>query len=159
MGDDLRSQWLVFVLRYQSLKLNLIFYYYYFCTEWFQTEKEFTIVFEEMSPQELNKSHQALSVKTAKPNFNGNSFFLTLWLSQFPAYPSPLGICRAFVILFWKSCKCPTVGLKNIVQIPHPGTTPKLYFPVNKLKIPFLWEISNSPIETCEPPTQIAPSS
>ena len=70
---------------------------------------------------------------------------------------------RAFVILFLlfiqnKSSKCPTVGLKNIVQIPHPGTTPKLYFRVNKLKIPFLWEISNSPIKTCEPPTQIAPS-
>ena len=35
-----------------------------------------------------------------------------------------------------------TVGLKNRVQIPHSGTTPKLYFPVNKLKIPYLWEIS-----------------
>ena len=72
------------------------------------------------------------------------------------AHPPPPGICRAFVILFWKSCKCPTVGLENILLIPHPGTTPKLYFPVNKLKIPFLWEISNSPIKTCEPPTQIA---
>ena len=27
------------------------------------------------------------------------------------AHPSPGIICRAFVILFWKSCKCPTVGL------------------------------------------------
>ena len=35
-----------------------------------------------------------------------------------------------------------TVGLKNRVQIPHSGTTPKLYFPVNKLQIPYLWEIS-----------------
>ena len=109
-----------------------------------------------MSRQELNKSLQTLSVKTAKWNFNGNSFFFSLWLRQFQACPSPRP--RAFVILFWKSCKCPTVGLKNIVQIPHPGTTPKLYFRVNKLKIPFLWEISNSPIKTCEPPTQIAPS-
>ena len=115
-----------------------------------------------MSPQELNKSLQALSVKTAKPNFNGNSFFFLHYGSvnsqRAHSPPHIPGICRTFVILFWKSCKCPTVGLKNIVQIPHPGTTPKLYFPVNKLKIPFLWEISNSPIKTCEPPTQIAPS-
>ena len=85
----------------------------------------------------------------------GTAFFLQNGsVNSQRAHPAP----RAFVILFWKSCKCPTVGLKNIVQIPHPGTTPKLYFPVNKLKIPFLWEISNSPIKTCEPPTQIAPS-
>ena len=46
-----------------------------------------------------------------------------------PATPSPApGICRVFVILFWRSCKCPTMGLKNEVQLPHPGTTPKLYF-------------------------------
>ena len=60
-------------------------------TEWFQTEKEFTTVFEDMSPQELNKSLQALSVKTAKPNFNGNSLFFSLWLNQFPPPP---GICN-----------------------------------------------------------------
>ena len=24
--------------------------------------------------------------------------------------PPPPGICHAFVILFWESCKCPTVG-------------------------------------------------
>ena len=28
-------------------------------------------------------------------------------LSQFQVHPSPPGFCRAFVILFWKSCKCP----------------------------------------------------
>ena len=143
-------------MRYQSLKLNLIFYYLFFFTEWFQTEKEFRIVFEEISPQakQIPSSFICKNCKT-------ESF--TLWPSQFPAWPSPHppGLCRAFVILFWKSCKCPTVGLKNIVQIPYPGTTPNLYFPVNKLKIPFLWETSNSPIKTektCEPPTQIAPS-
>ena len=31
-------------------------------------------------------------------------------LSQFQACPFLPGICRAFVILFWKSSKCPTVG-------------------------------------------------
>ena len=77
-------------MRYQSLKLNLILLLLLlFFTGWFQTEKEFTTVFEEMSPQELNKSLQALSVKTAKPNFNGNSFFFSLSLSQFQACPYP----------------------------------------------------------------------
>ena len=85
------------------------------------------------------------------------------------AHSPTLGICRAFVILFQKSCKCPTVGLKNRVQMPHPGTTPKLYFPVNKLQIPCLlacvagvergrgqatclWEISNDLTKTREAP-------
>ena len=45
-----------------------------------------------------------------------------------PPPPPPQGICRVFVILFWKSCKCPTMGVKNGVQMPHPGKTPKLYF-------------------------------
>ena len=56
------------------------------------------------------------------------------------AYGSVLQACPpgAFVILFWKAAN-PTVGLKNRVQMPHPGTTPKLYFPVNKLQMPYLW--------------------
>ena len=67
-----------------------------------------------------------------------------------PSAPIPhlKGICRAFLILFLEnlqrpyrgakhSYKNPTVGLKNRVQMPHPGTTPKLHFPVNKLQIPF----------------------
>ena len=44
-----------------------------------------------------------------------------IWLSQFQACTSPSGICRAFVILFWKSYKCPTVGLNNRVQMAYPG--------------------------------------
>ena len=53
----------------------------------------------------------------------------------------------------------PTVGLKNRVQMPQPRTTPKLYFPVNKLQIPYLWEIPNNMIKTSEAPyaMQIAP--
>ena len=35
----------------------------------------------------------------------------------------------------------PKVGLKNTVQMPHPGTTPKLHFPVNKLRRPYLRKI------------------
>ena len=35
----------------------------------------------------------------------------------------------------------PTVGLKNTVQMPYPGTTPKLHFPANKLQRPYLWTI------------------
>ena len=63
-------------MRYQSLKLNLNFLLLLLLfTEWFQTEEEFTTVFEEISLQELNKSLPALSVKTAKPNFNGKAFF------------------------------------------------------------------------------------
>ena len=38
-----------------------------------------------------------------------------------------------------RSYKNPTVGLKNRVQMPHSGTTPKLYFPVNNLQNPHLW--------------------
>ena len=76
----------------------------------------------------------------------------------------PPGICRTFVILFRKSYKCltvsgagrsyknPTVGLENRVQMPHPGTTPKLYFPVNKLQIPYFWEISHNVNKTREAP-------
>ena len=65
-----------------------------------------------------------------------------LWLmaQSIPSVPIPW----TFVILFWKSCKCPSVGLKNRVQIPHPGTTPKLCFPVNKLQLSYLWEISQT---------------
>ena len=61
-------------MRYQSLKLNLNFLLLLLLlllfTEWFQTEEEFTTVFEEISLQELNKSLQALSVKTAKCSAN-----------------------------------------------------------------------------------------
>ena len=84
-----------------------------------------------------------------------------------PSVPSPppghlSGVCEELVILFWKRCKCPgwgpafiqkpTVGLKNRVQIPHPRKTRKLYFPVIKLQIPFLWEISNNLIKKREAP-------
>ena len=44
------------------------------------------------------------------------------------------------------------VGLNISVQMPHPRTTPKLHFPVNKLQIPSLWEICNNLIKTCEAP-------
>ena len=50
------------------------------------------------------------------------------------------------------SYKNPTMGLKNRVQMPHPGTTPNLYFPVNKLQIPYLWDISNNLFKTREAP-------
>ena len=113
-------------MRYQSLKLNLnFFYYYYFLRKWFQTEKEFTTVFEEISPQELNKSLQALSVKTAKPNFNGDSFFFfhydSVKTKRARPLPSPpvghlLGICH-FVL---EKLQMPLGGAQNIVQIPPP---------------------------------------
>ena len=39
------------------------------------------------------------------------------------------------------------------MQMPHPGTTPKLYFPLKKLQIIYLWEISiNLLIKTREAP-------
>ena len=50
------------------------------------------------------------------------------------------------------SYKNPTVGLKNRVQLPHPGTTPKLFFPVNKLQILYSWDICNNLIKTHEAP-------
>ena len=34
-----------------------------------------------------------------------------------------------------------TVGLKDTVQMPYPGTTPKLHFLANKLLRPYLWKI------------------
>ena len=51
-----------------------------------------------------------------------------------------------------RSYKNPTVGLINGGANARPGATPKLYFPVNKLQIPYLWEISNNLIKTCEVP-------
>ena len=53
--------------------------------------------------------------------------------------PPPPGICH-FVF--------------KIMQMPHGGAgkTPKLYFQVNKLKIPYLWEISNNLIKTSGAP-------
>ena len=70
-------------MRYQSLKLNLNFLLLLLLfTEWFQTEKEFTTVFEEISPQELNKSLQALSEKLQNRISAGTAFFFSLWLSK-----------------------------------------------------------------------------
>ena len=75
-------------MRYQSLKLNLnLLLLLLLFTEWFQTEEEFTTVFEEISLQELNKSLPALSVKTAKPNFNGNSLFFFIMAQSIPSVP------------------------------------------------------------------------
>ena len=75
-------------MRYQSLKLNLNFLLLLLLfTEWFQTEEEFTTVFEEISLQELNKSLPALSVKIAKPNFNGNSLFFFIMAQSIPSVP------------------------------------------------------------------------
>ena len=144
-------------MRYQSLKFNLIFFIIITFYGMVSNRERIHNCFWRNIPARAKQIPSSFICKNCKTE----SF--TLWPSQFPAWPSPHppGLCRAFVILFWKSCKCPTVGLKNIVQIPYPGTTPNLYFPVNKLKIPFLWETSNSPIKTektCEPPTQIAPS-
>ena len=69
-----------------------------------------------------------------------------------PPQPHP-GIGQVFVILFRKELKMPYGGagrsrgrLKNRVQMPHPGTTPKFPFPV-KLQIPNLWEICNNLIK------------
>ena len=39
------------------------------------------------------------------------------------------------------------MGLKNRVQMLHPGRHQILYFPLNKLQIPYLWEISNNLIK------------
>ena len=106
-------------MRYQSLKLNLNFLLLLLLllfTEWFQTEEEFTTVFEEISLQELNKSLQALSVKTAKPNFNGKSFFFHYGSVNskraHSAPPPPGGICGAFVILFGKAANAQWWGSK-----------------------------------------------
>ena len=54
-------------MRYQSLKLNLIFYYFFFLQNGFKQRKN-SELFLKKSPRKLNKSLQALSVKTAKPN-------------------------------------------------------------------------------------------
>ena len=45
------------------------------------------------------------------------------------------------------SYKNPTVGLKSKVQMPYPGSTPKLHFPVDELQMPYIWEICNNLIE------------
>ena len=81
-----------------------------------------------------------------------------------PAPGHLLSVCEEFVLLICfgkganapngarRSFKNPTVGLKNRVQIPHPRKTRKLYFPVIKLQISFLWEISNNLIKKREAP-------
>ena len=89
-------------MRYQSLKLNLNFLLLLsLFTEWFQTEKEFTTVFEEISLQELNKSIQALSVKTAKTELQREQLFFFHYgsVNSKRAHPSPppwhlWGICH-----------------------------------------------------------------
>ena len=72
-----------------------------------------------------------------------------------PCVPIPPGICH-FVLEklqmphggAGRSYKNPTMGLKNRVQMPFPGTTSKLHFLVNKLQIPNLWKISINLIKT-----------
>ena len=72
------------------------------------------------------------------------------------AYNSVNSNHEAFVgrllFCFGKAANFSTVGLKNRVQIPHPRTTLKLRFPVNKLQIPNLWVIPNNLIKTLEAP-------
>ena len=102
-------------MRYQSLKLNLNFLLLLLLfTEWFQTEKEFTTVFEEISPQELNKSLQALSVKTAKPNFNGDSFFVFIMAQSFPSVhiSPPWAFVGHLSFCFGKAANAPRWGSK-----------------------------------------------
>ena len=41
-----------------------------------------------------------------------------------PLPPPPSGICGAFVILVLEKLQMPLGGAQNIVQIPHPWTTP-----------------------------------
>ena len=74
----------------------------------------------------------------------------SIMIQAIPTYPTPLplGICL-FLFFFWKSCKYPTVGPgdssknptvkhKKSGQMPHPGPTLTLHFPVNKLQMPYL---------------------
>ena len=102
-------------MRYQSLKLNLNFLLLLLLfTEWFQTEKEFTTVFEEISPQELNKSLQALSVKTAKPNFNGEQLFCFHYgsVNSKRAHPPSPSIVGHLSFCFGKAANAPRWGSK-----------------------------------------------
>ena len=46
----------------------------------------------------------------------------------------------------------PCGGTKKSVQIPHPWTTPKLHFSVNKLQMPYLQEICNNLIKMHDTP-------
>ena len=55
-------------MRYQSLKLNLIYYYFFFFLQNGFKQRKNSELFLKKSPRKLNKSLQALSVKTAKPN-------------------------------------------------------------------------------------------
>ena len=63
---------------------------------------------------------------------------LMLFMAQsIPSVSIPLAFVGYLSFCFGKAAnKCPTVGLKNTVQYPKPRTTPKFYFPVNKLQIP-----------------------
>ena len=50
-----------------------------------------------------------------------NIFILNGSVNSKHAHPPPSGLCRTFVILFWKSCKCPMVGLNVHTKPPQWG--------------------------------------
>ena len=69
--------------------------------------------------------------------------------------PPPPDICLVFVILFWKICKYPTMGLKMGYKCPTPGQHQNCIsslFSISKLQIPYLWEICNNLIKRHEAP-------
>ena len=76
-------------MRYQSLKLNLIYYYYFFFTEWFQTEKEFRIVFEEISPQ-AKQIPSSFICKNCKTEFQREQPFFFIMAQSIPPSPGHL---------------------------------------------------------------------
>ena len=63
--------------------------------------------------------------------------------------PAPPSICHFVLEIMQMSHR----GAGRSYENPTiPGKTPKLYFQVNKLKIPYLWEISNNLIKTSGAP-------
>ena len=81
----------------------------------------------------------------------------SLWLGQFQTCPSPrlpafVGHCHFVLEKLQmphggaeRSYKTPTVGLKNRVQMPHPGITPKLNFQLISCK----YHIYGNSLITC----------
>ena len=110
----------------------------------------------------FNSAVIAIELETGLQENRGKSpslsilFFVSYSQKPREAYNSVNSNHEAFVgrlsFCFGKAANFSTVGLKNRVQMPHPKTTLKLRFPVNKLQIPNLWVIPNNLIKTLEAP-------
>ena len=68
----------------------------------------------------LLKKKKTFCIKTWKEN-QTSLFLMARSIPNMPIPAPPPGLCWTFVILFWKSCKCPMVGLNVHTKPPQWG--------------------------------------